>query len=83
MLHVTVPVGTGSVTASQVSSQQPVVRQVQSLSELQYPLLPPDPAPPPTPDPPAPTPPPPPAPLPPVPPGQMGLQAQFMVLQLH
>jgi hypothetical protein len=30
-----VPVGTGSVVAMQVSSQQPVVRQVQSPSELQ------------------------------------------------
>jgi len=35
MLQVTVPVGTGSVTAMQVSLQQPVVRHAQSPSELQ------------------------------------------------
>jgi hypothetical protein len=35
MLQVTLPVGTGSVTAMHVSSQQPVVRQVQSPLVLQ------------------------------------------------
>jgi hypothetical protein len=62
----TVPGGTGSVVAMQVSSQQPVVRQIQSPSELHEPLTPPAPPVPASPFPPPPELPPlPPAPAPP------------------